>query len=268
MTLIQDDAAPRLSLPRLHLIVDPALCREYGIAPSALAACAAADGRAVAVHLREPNAAAAALWRLAVELRAVIAPPALLIINDRADVAVAAHADGVQLGGHGLPVAAARRVVGPRLLLGRSVHGVAEARTAECEGADYALLGTIYPTASHPGVVGAGPALVRAAGAAVCFPVIAVGGIDQTTLGSVLDAGADGVAVIRAVGVAPDPGQAIVALYALMHGATGDSGVLPLPHAPDDTPSVSGRVSCLRRARRRSLGPAIHGGNVDGGDTA
>jgi len=170
MTLIQDDAAPRLSLPRLHLIVDPALCREYGIAPSALAARAVADGRAVAVHLREPNAAAAALWRLAVELRAVIAPPARLIINDRADVAVAVGADGVHLGGHGLPVAAARHVVGPRLLLGRSVHSVAEARTAEREGADYALLGTIYPTASHPGVVGAGPALVRAACAAVCSP--------------------------------------------------------------------------------------------------
>ena len=214
MTLIQDDSAPRLSLPRLHLIVDPALCREYGIAPSDLAARAAADGRAVAVHLRGPGLDGAALWRAAVALRAVVAPPALRLINDRAEVAVAVGADGVQLGGRGLPVAAARRVVGPRLLLGRSIHGVAEARAAERDGADYALLGTIYPTASHPGVAGAGPALVRATRAAVHLPLIAIGGIDATTLDAVLDAGADGVAVLRAVGMATDPGHAIAALDA------------------------------------------------------
>ena len=260
MTLIQDDAAPRLSLPRLHLIVDPTLCREHGIAPSALAACAAADGRAVAVHLREPNATAAALWRLAVDLRAVIAPPARLIINDRADVAVAVGADGVHLGGHGLPVAAARHVVGPRLLLGRSVHSVAEARTAEREGADYALLGTIYPTASHPDVVGAGPVLVRAACAAVCFPVIAVGGIDQTTLGSVLDAGADDVAVLRAVGVAADPGRAVAALDARITGDRGDNGVLPLPQMRRTQPGAAD-------ARGRGPAPMTCGANVDGGDT-
>jgi len=246
MTLTQDDAAPRLSLPRLHLIVDPALCRERGITPADLAARA--------------NATAAALWRLAVDLRAVIAPPARLIINDRADIAVAVGADGVHLGGHGLPVAAARRVVGPRLLLGRSVHSVAEARTAECEGADYALLGTIYPTASHPGVVGAGPALVRAACAAVCFPVIAVGGIDQTTLGSVLDAGADGVAVLRAVGVAADPGRAVAALDARITGDRGDNGVLPLPRARWAQPGAAD-------ARGRGPAPTTCGANVDGGDT-
>ncbi len=251
MTLTQGGAAPRLALPRLHLIVDPALCREYGIAPSDLAARAVADGRAVAVHLRGHNATAAALWRLAVELRAVITPPARLIINDRADIAVAVRADGVHLGGHSLPVAAARHVVGPRLLLGRSVHSVAEARTAEGEGADYALLGTVYPTASHPGVVGAGPALVRAACTAVCFPVIAVGGIDRTTLGAVLDAGADGVAVLRAVGAAADPGRAVAALDARINGDRGDSGALLLPQTRRARTGASDAHAAAAQRRRR-----------------
>ncbi len=226
MTPDQGDAVSRPPLPRLHLIVDPALCRERGIAPADLAARAVADGRAVAVHLRGPDTTAAALWRLAMDLRAVVAPPALLIVNDRADVAVAVGADGVHLGGHGLPLAAARRVVGPRLLLGRSVHGGAEARAAEREGADYALLGTIYSTASHPGAAGGGPALVRAVRVAVHLPIIAIGGIDGTTLDEVLDAGADGAAVLRAVGAAADPSGAVAALYARVHSGYKTSGAL------------------------------------------
>ena len=221
MTPARGDAVARPPLPPLHVIVDPALCQERGLAPADLAARIVAGGCAVAVHLRAPGLDAAALWRLAVDLRVVIAPPALLIINDRVDVAVAAEADGVQLGGHGLPVATARRVVGPRLLLGRSVHSVAEARAAEREGADYALLGTMYPTASHPGASGEGPALVRAARAAVHLPIIAIGGIDETTL----DAGADGVAVLRAVGATADPGAAVAALAARTraHAGRGES---------------------------------------------
>ncbi len=232
MTPDQGDVTARPPLPRLHLIVDPALCRERGIAPADLAARAVADGRAVVIHLRAPDTTAAALWRLAVALRAVVAPPALLIVNDRADVAVAVGADGVHLGGHGQAVAAARRVVGAGLLLGRSVHGVAAARAAEREGADYALLGTIYPTASHPGAAGAGPALVRAVRASVTLPIIAIGGIDRTTLGEILDAGADGAAVLRAVGAAVDPDRAIAALYARASGDSGDAGAVPASRAP------------------------------------
>jgi len=219
--------ATRPPLPPLHVIVDPALCQERGLAPADLAARIVAGGCAVAIHLRAPGLDAAALWRLATDLRAIVAPPALLIVNDRADVAVAVEADGVQLSGHGLPVAAARRVVGPRLLLGRSVHSVAEARAAEREGADYALLGTIYPTASHPDVAGAGPALVRAVRAAVHLPLIAVGGIDATTLDAVLDAGADGAAVLRAVSMATDPGHAIAALDARTRAHADRGGARP-----------------------------------------
>ena len=228
MTRDEDATATRSPLPRLHLIVDPVLCWERGSAPADLVTRAVAGGRAVAVHVRGPGLAAAELWRVAADLRAAIAPPALLIVNDRADIAVAVGADGVQLGGRGLPIAAARRVVGARLLLGRSVHSVAEARAAEREGADYALLGTIYPTASHPTANRGGLALVRAARATVGLPIIAIGGIDETTMNAVLDAGADGAAVLRAVGAASDPDRAIAALYALAHGNTGATGALPL----------------------------------------
>ncbi len=259
MTPHQDGDATRPLLPRLHLIVDPALCRERGITPADLAARAVGDGRAVAVHLRAPGLAATALWRLAVGLRAVVVPPALLIVNDRADVAVAVGADGVQLGDRGLPVAAARRVVGARLLLGRSVHGVAAARAAEREGADYALLGTIYPTASHPGAAGGGSALVRAVRASVNLPIIAIGGIDRTTLGAVLGAGANGAAVLRAVGMAADPSGAVAALYRLAHGGYETAGAPSLSDAP-----TNWRV---RRSRStRTPLPSVNGGDVNGGD--
>ncbi len=209
-----DGEGARPATPRLHVIVDETVCREEGTTPMDLVARIVAAGRPVAVHLRAPGLSAAALWRSATEMRAVVRPPALLIINDRADVAVAAGADGVQLGAQGLPVAAARQVVGGNLLVGRSVHSVEEARDAERQGADYLLLGTIYPTASHPGVAGEGPDLIRTVRASVALPLVVIGGIDQTNIGGVMGAGAAGVAVIRAVAAAVNPAEAVAALYA------------------------------------------------------
>jgi thiamine-phosphate pyrophosphorylase len=159
----------------------------------------AVDGGVNAVQLREKDLSNCELYELAMTLRAVLQGRALVLVNDRADVGAAAGADGVHLPERCLPVHAVRRLVGDGCILGRSVHTVEAAVVAEREGADYVQAGPIFATQSHPNARPGGLALVRAVAEAVSVPVIAVGGIDASNAASVIEAGADGVAVIRAI---------------------------------------------------------------------
>jgi len=131
-----------------------------------------------------------------------IGPKAAVIINARPDLARAVAAQGVQLGGGDLSVPDARRVLGAGWI-GRSVHGVAEAHEAIDEGADYLLLGAIFETASHPGQAGLGLD-VLAEVAALGTRVIAIGGMTPARATDVREAGAWGVAAIRALWHAAD----------------------------------------------------------------
>src|SRR5207249_4389843 len=99
--------------------------------------------------LRDGSATARELLRRGRELQERVAGRAWLIVNDRIDVALALGADGAQLGVRSLPVADARRAA-PQMRLGASVHSVAEAVAAVGDGASWVVLGTIYPTRSHP----------------------------------------------------------------------------------------------------------------------
>lgn len=157
------------------------------------------------VQLREKDLSAAPLLDLARRLREVTAGKALLIVNDRIDVTLLCDADGAQLGEDGLDVAAARKLLGPDKLIGRSVHSVQGAIAAEREGADYLVLGTIFPTASHPGAEAGGLDLVRHVANAVRIPVLGIGGITVDNAASVMAAGASGIAVITAITLADDP---------------------------------------------------------------
>src|SRR5215471_352306 len=140
-----------------------------------------------------------------------------LLINDRLDVALALDAAGVHLAGHSLPTAVARRVLGTGKLLGVSTHSVEEARCAAEDGADFVVFGPVFTT---PSKVAYGPpqglqhlaAVVRQ----VNLPVVAIGGIDVTNLPQVLQAGAYGVAMIRAVLAASDPYKATQQLRAVL----------------------------------------------------
>ncbi len=157
------------------------------------------------VQLREKDMSPFELLRLARRLRRVTQGRALLIVNDRVDVALLAGADGVQLGETALDVADVRQLVGPDMLIGRSVHSEVGAVDAECQGADFLVLGTIFETASHPdGLVG-GLDLVREVTGAVGVPVLGIGGIASSNARSVLEAGASGVAVITAISMADNP---------------------------------------------------------------
>jgi thiamine-phosphate diphosphorylase len=144
---------------------------------------------------------------LADRLRAMTQERALLIVNGRLDVAQVCGADGVHLPERGPSVAAARRLAGDGLIIGRSVHCAEEAVKAQDEGADYVQVGAIFPTRSHPGPP-AGLALLEGVAARVAIPVLAVGGISAANVGQVMQAGASGAAVISAVLASPSPAAA------------------------------------------------------------
>lgn len=163
-----------------------------------------------AVQLREKDLGVVELLDLSRVLRvATDRHSARLIVNDRADVALAAGADGVQRTHASLPIAALRHACGRQMLLGASVHGAEEAVAAEAEGADFVVFGPVYDTPSKRAY---GPpqglaALARAAGS-LRAPVIAVGGITPERVSEVLAHGAQGVAVIGAILRSPRPGEA------------------------------------------------------------
>ncbi len=136
---------------------------------------------------------------------------ALLSVNDRADVAYAAGADVLHLGQDDLPVRAAREIIGPGPLIGRSTHAEAEAAGAAAQdGVDYFCAGPVWPTPTKPGRPAPGlPLLHYAAGLATARPWFAIGGIDLASLDQVLAAGARRVVVVRAITEAADPEGAV-----------------------------------------------------------
>jgi thiamine-phosphate pyrophosphorylase len=204
-------AGARRPLARLHAVTDARVLAlpDLGIRAAAIAAA----GPAVALHARDRSAGGAALARAPLRLQALARPPeAALFVNGRPDLAAAIGAHGVQLGGGDLAPADARRLL-PAGWIGRSVHDAGEAAAAVAEGADFLLVGAIYPTASHPGHPGAGMALIRAA-ATLGRPVIAIGGMDAARAVEARDAGAYGVAAIGALWDSADPAAAALALLA------------------------------------------------------
>ena len=194
-----------IAATRLHLVTDRSLCTETSLED---AVARAVEGGVEVVHLREKDLPPKELYHLAARLRKVTLGRALLIINDRIDIALAISADGVHLSGDSVPTYVAKKLGADRLIVGRSVHSVEEALEAEAAEADYIILGTIYETASHPGLRPAGLGLVREVKAAVGLPVYAIGGIYASNAAEVVAAGADGIAVIRAILEAKDPHSA------------------------------------------------------------
>lgn len=200
--------ALRPSIPPLHVVTDDAVVAREDFLRVA-GRIILAGGPLLAFHLRAPRASGRRIYEFATALRAATADTgALLIINDRVDVAVAAAAHGAQAGSRGLRGADARRLLGADGLLGVSVHSADEARAARAEGADFVLAGTIWETASHPDRRGAGAGLIREV-AAHGIHTIAIGGVTPERAAQARDAGAAGVAVIRGVWDAPDPAAAV-----------------------------------------------------------
>jgi thiamine-phosphate pyrophosphorylase len=143
--------------------------------------------------------------------RALVALPVPVVVNDRADVALAAGAAGAHVGTNDIPVAALRRVVPPGFIIGVSVGSDDEVSLAA--GADYVGIGPLFPTTSKPGVgLALGTAEFARLATRTGLPAVAIGGIDVTNCREALGAGAHGVAVIRAIFAAADPEAAARAL--------------------------------------------------------
>lgn len=177
---------------------------------------AALDGGIDAVQLREKDLPAAALLPLAERLRQLTAEyGAKLLINDRIDVALAVDADGVHLGGHSLPPTIARKLLGPRRLIGVSCHSLADVQAAP--PADFATCGPVFFT---PSKAAFGAPLGLEAFAAICaaapLPVFALGGVTPDNAAAVRAAGAAGLAFIGAVQNAADPTAVARHLRALL----------------------------------------------------
>ena len=146
---------------------------------------------------------------------------ALLAVNDRADIALAAGADVLHLGQDDLPVSVARRILGPGPIIGRSSHSPAQAAEAAIEdGVDYFCAGPVWATPTKPGRPGTGlPLLTQAAMLGAARPWFAIGGIGLPELDGVLAAGATRVVVVRALTEAADPGAAAAAFAKLLRAA-------------------------------------------------
>jgi thiamine-phosphate pyrophosphorylase len=131
---------------------------------------------------------------------------ALFILNDRAELVQAAGADGVHVGQDDIPVQTARELVGPGRLVGLSTHTTEQVEQAA--GVDYIGVGPVHETPTKPGRPAVGPDLVRFAAAHAAVPFFAIGGIDAANVEEVRAAGAERIAVVRALTEADNPEQA------------------------------------------------------------
>jgi thiamine-phosphate pyrophosphorylase len=145
---------------------------------------------------------------------------ALVAVNDRADIAVAAGADVLHLGQDDLPLPIARGIIGPGPLIGRSTHDLAQVNAAAAEAVDYFCVGPCWPTPTKPGRAAPGLGLVRATvDLATSKPWFAIGGIDEQRVPDVLAAGARRIVVVRAITGADDPRAAAQRLKARLASA-------------------------------------------------
>jgi len=205
--------------------IDPASLRVYVVTSSVFrgrshldVASAAIEGGATAVQLRAPELAGYEAYVLARELVARCRIAGVrFVVNDLADVAVAARADGVHVGQDDVP-ARAREALGAERVLGVSVATPDEARDAELAGADY-LGVTVWSTATKPAAAPAGLDGLAAIVAATALPVVGIGGIDERNAPEVIRVGAAGVAVVSAVAGADDPVAAVRSLRAAVDDA-------------------------------------------------
>ena len=167
----------------------------------------ALEGGVKAIQLREKDLGGRELFNLAEKTRKLCLDyQALLLINDRIDIAIAVDADGVQLGNASVPVSTARELLGPNKLIGASTHSLAEAMEAEQSGADFVLFGPVFFT---PSKAAYGPpqglTALREIIDNVSVPVYGIGGINLGNVDAVKRAGANGAALISAIIGTIDP---------------------------------------------------------------
>jgi len=202
--LLRKDKVERIS--GLYVIIDAQFLRgrsHIDVAAQAI------EGGAKVIQLRDKTMPKRELLPIALELKSLCAENnVLFIVNDHLDIALAADADGLHLGQDDLPIPVARRLLPIEKIIGCSVTTVAQAITAESEGADYIAVGAIYPTMSKEAVEVVGLERLCLIRNEVRLPLVVIGGITQDNVAEVLAAGANSVAVISAILEAESPKEA------------------------------------------------------------
>lgn len=195
----------------LYLVTDAALSLGRGSLEIVGAAIA---GGVTVVQYREKSSSTRLMLEEARALAALCRSKGIpFIVNDRLDLALAVDADGLHVGQDDMPVALARRLLGPGKILGVSVGSVEEARQARAEGADYLGASPVFDTPTKTDAPRAlGLDGLRALAAAIDLPIVAIGGINARNAAQILEAGASGLAVVSAIVSMPDPESAARAL--------------------------------------------------------
>jgi thiamine-phosphate pyrophosphorylase len=208
---------------RLNAIVDPE--RANGRSLAELTRLVVAGG-ATLIQLRDKLGSTRAMIEEARAIKAVLAGTGVpLVINDRVDVALAAGADGVHVGNDDMPAEEARRLLGRQAIIGLSIKSVAQANAALLDLIDYAGIGGVYATTSKDnpdppiGVAGLRAIVAALRARKAEFPVCGIAGIHAGNAAGVIEAGADGVAVISALSMNDDPEVAARALRGIVDSA-------------------------------------------------
>ena len=203
------DGPGRFEAIRLYVLLTTGLCKGDPLDVAA----AAIDGGADCIQLREKLLPDRGLLALALRLRKLTSDAdVMMIVNDRPDIAAAVGADGVHLGQDDLPISAARRVLAPRMIVGRSTHTLDQARAASAEAADYIAVGPMFATATKDAGPIAGIETFAQVAAEITRPLIVIGGIDAGNVESLVTAGVSRVAACSAVIAAEDPAAAARAI--------------------------------------------------------
>jgi thiamine-phosphate pyrophosphorylase len=184
----------------------------------------AISGGADTIQFRQKTGETIQMIRMAEQIQALCKRAGVtFIINDRVDVAIASHADGVHLGQSDFPIPLARKLMDEEAIIGGSASSLEEANKCLLEGADYIGFGPVYPTSSKED---AGPAsgldLLKQVVEKIPLPIIAIGGINKDNTPLVRETGAYGIAVISAVCCEKDPEEAVRCLRRLLEAEKHD----------------------------------------------
>lgn len=198
---------------RLYLVTDPAMTAAHGLVETVLEA---VEGGVGVVQLRDTDASDDELVRIGRELHTALAGRVPLLVNDRVHLVEAIGAEGAHIGQDDLPVAEARRMLGPDRLLGLSVQTVAHvqaARVAEVGHIDYLGIGPVWDTSTKPDhAPSGGPEQLAKVAAASAWPSVAIGGITKERVALLRDTGITGISVVSAICCAASPRRAAAEL--------------------------------------------------------
>jgi thiamine-phosphate pyrophosphorylase len=218
---LSDEEKNVKKIGRFHVLTDTDLQNCFSHIKLAELAIA---GGADTIQFRQKTGETIQMIRIAEQIQALCKKAGVsFIINDRVDVAIASHADGVHLGQNDFPISLARKLLGEGAIIGGSAGNMEEARKCFLEGADYIGFGPVYPTSSKED---AGPAsgldLLRQVVEKIPLPIIAIGGINKDNTLLVRETGAYGIAVISAICCEKDPEEATRCLRRLLEAKQHD----------------------------------------------